>query len=89
MNYSNGPVSEKRDFLEKLSAVYVRIKDTEKGEGYIPRLNNKNKVYIEDAFLKNYKGEAYLKFANTNEIRVTLLVSINNLEDFNEPEYNK
>ena len=37
-----------------------------------------------DAVIKNHKGKAYLKFANTNEIPITLSVPIVNLEDFEE-----
>ena len=37
-------------------------------------------VYVGDAVVKNHKGKAYLKFAYTNEIPITLSVSIINLE---------
>ena len=39
--------------------------------------------------MKNYKGKAYLKFASTNEIPVTLSVPIVILEDFQKPEFTK
>ena len=60
---------------------YVRIKNTEKSEGYIPRCHIKDGVYVGDAVVKNHKGKAYLKFSNTNEIPITLSVPIVNLED--------
>ena len=41
-------------------------------------------VYVGDAVVKNHKRKAYLKFANTNEIPITLSVSIVNLEVFEE-----
>ena len=65
---------------------YVNIKNTEKSEGYVPRLHIQDGVYVGDAVVKNHKGKAYLKFANTNEIPITLSVPIVNLEDFEEQE---
>ena len=41
-------------------------------------------VYVGVAVVKNHKGKAYLKFANTNEMPITLSVPIVNLEDFEE-----
>ena len=43
-------------------------------------------VYLGDAVVKNHKGKASLKFANANEIPITLSVPIVNLEDFEEKE---
>ena len=62
------------------------MKNTEKSKGYVPRLHIQDGVYIGDAVVKNHKGKAYLKFANTNEIPMTLSVPIVNLEDFEEQE---
>ena len=70
----------------KVTTLYVQIKNTEKSEGYIPRLHIQDGVYVGDAVVKNHKGKAYLKFANTNEIPITLSVPIVNLEDFEEQE---
>ena len=55
-----------------------QIINTGKSEGYIPRLHIKDGVHVGDAVVKNFKGEAYLKFENTNEISVTLLVISSN-----------
>ena len=64
----------------------VNIKNTEKSEGYVPRLHIHDGVYVGDAVVKNHKGKAYLKFAYTNEIPITLSVPIVNLEYFEEQE---
>ena len=42
-----------------------------------------------DAVVKNHKGKAYLQFANTNEMPITLSVPIVNLEGFEEQEFYK
>ena len=47
----------------------------------MPRLDIHDSVYVGDAVVKNHKGNAYLEFANTNEIPITLSVPIVNLED--------
>ena len=62
---------------------------TEKSEGYIPCLHIKDYVYVEDAVVKNHKGKAYSKFANTNEMPLTLSVPKVEFEDFEEPECHK
>ena len=69
-----------------VTTFYVNIKNTEKSKGYVPRLHIQDGVYVGDAVVKNDKGKAYLKFANTNEILITLSVPIVNLEDFEEQE---
>ena len=69
-----------------ITIFYVNIKNTEKSEGYVPQLHIEDGVYVGDAVVKNHKGNSYLKFANTNEIPITLSVSIVNLEDFEEQE---
>ena len=61
-----------------VTTFYINIKNTEKSEGYVPRLHIQDGVYIGDAVVKNRKGKAYLKFANTNEIPITLSVPIVN-----------
>ena len=72
-----------------VTTFYVNIKNTEKSEGYVPRLHIQDGVYVGDAVVKNYKGKAYLKFANKNEIPITLSVPIVNLEDFEEHKFYK
>ena len=69
-----------------VTTFYVNIKNTEKSEVYVPQLHIQDGVYVGDAVVKNHKGKAYLKFANTNGISITLLVPIVNLEDFEEQE---
>ena len=65
-----------------VTTFYVQIKNTEKSQGYVLRLHIQDGVYVGDAVVKNHKGKAYLKFANTNEIPITLSVPIVNLEDW-------
>ena len=55
---------------------YIPIENTEESEGYIPRLHIGEGIYAEDAIVKNCKGKAYIKFANTNEIPVTTSIPI-------------
>ena len=69
-----------------VTSFYVHIKNTEKSEGNVPRLHIQDGLYVGDAVVKNHKGKAYLKFANTNEIPITISVSKVNLEDFEEQE---
>ena len=63
---------------------YITIENTEKSEGYIPRLNISEETYATGANLKNCKGKAYIKFANTNEIPVTISIPTITLGDFEE-----
>ena len=72
-----------------VTTFYVNIKNTEKSEGYVPWSHIQDGVYVGDAVVKNHKGKAYLKFANTNEIPITLSVPIVNLEGFEEQECHK
>ena len=65
-----------------VTAFYVNIKNTEKSEGYVPRLHIQDGVYVGDSVVKNHEGKAYLKFTNTNEMPITLSVPIDHLEDF-------
>ena len=55
-----------------VTTFYVNIKNTEMSEGYVPRLDIYDGIYVRDADVKNHKKKAYLKFANTNEIPITL-----------------
>ena len=55
-----------------VTTFYVQINNTQKSEGYIPRLHIKHGVYVGVAVIKNNKGKAYSKFATTNEIQITL-----------------
>ena len=72
-----------------VTTFYVNIKNTEKSEGYVPRLHIQDGVYVGDAVVKNHKGKAYSKFANTNEKPIKLSVPIVNLEEFEEQEFYK
>ena len=47
---------------------YIPIKNTEKSEGYEPRLHIGEGINAGDAIVENCNGKAYIKFANTNEI---------------------
>ena len=66
---------------------YVPIKNTEKSEGYIPRLHIGEGIYAGGAIVKNCKCKAYNKFANTNEIPVTISKPTIVLEDFEERDF--
>ena len=61
---------------------YIPIENTEKSESYVPRLYIGEGLYTEDAIVKNCNGKAYIKFANTNEISVTISMPAIALEDF-------
>ena len=63
---------------------YIPIENTEKSKGYIPRLHIGEGIYAGDAIVKNCEGKAYIKFANTNEIPVTISIPTITLEDFEE-----
>ena len=49
-----------------VTTFYIPIENTGKSEGYIPRLHIGEGIYAGDAIVKNFKGKAYIKFANTN-----------------------
>ena len=71
---------------QTVTTFYVQMKNTERSEGYILQLHIQDGVYLGDAVVKNHKEKLYLKFANTNEIPITLSVPIINLEDLEEPQ---
>ena len=60
------------------------MENTERSGGYIPRLHIGKGIYVGDAIVKNCKGKAYIKFANANEIPVTIWILTITLEDFEE-----
>ena len=67
-----------------VTTFHIPIENTEKSEGYIPRLLMGEVIYAGDAIVKNCNGKAYIKFANTNEIPVTISIPTITLEDFEE-----
>ena len=67
-----------------VTTFYILIENTEKSEGYIPRLHISQGIYAADAIVKNCKGKAYFKFANTNEIPVAISIPNITLKDFEE-----
>ena len=42
---------------QTVTTFYVNIKNTEKSEGYVPRLHIQDGVYVGDAVVKNLKGK--------------------------------
>ena len=69
-----------------VTTFFITIENTEKSEGYIPRLHIAEGVYAEDAIEIICKGKAYIKFANKNEIPVTISIPTINLEYFEETD---
>ena len=67
-----------------MTTFYIPIENTEKREGHLPRLHIGEGIYAGDAIVKNCNGKAYIKFANTNEIPVTISIPTITLEDFEE-----
>ena len=70
-----------------VTKLYITIENTEKIEGYIPRLHIGEGIYARDAIVKNCKGKAYIKFANTNEIPVKISIPTITLEDSEERDF--
>ena len=58
--------------VRTVTTFHIPIENTEKSEGYVPRLHVGEGIYAGDATVKNCNGKAYIKFANTNEISVTI-----------------
>ena len=58
-----------------VTTFYILIKNNEKSEGYIPRLHIGEGIYAGDAIVKNCKGTTYIKFANENEIPLTISIT--------------
>ena len=70
-----------------VTTFYIPIKNTDKSEGYVPRLHIGKGIYAGDAIVKKFNGKAYIKFANTNEISVTISIPAITLEDFEERDF--
>ena len=72
--------------VRTVTTFYIITENSGKSEGYIPRLHIGEGIYAGDAIVKNCKGKARIKFANTNEIQVTISIPTITLEDFEERE---
>ena len=59
------------------------------GEGYVRRLHIGEGIYAGDAIIKNCNCKAYIKFANTNEISVTISIPAITLGDFEERDFHR
>ena len=70
-----------------VTTFYVPIENTEKSEGYVPRLHFGEGIYAGVAIVKNCNGKAYIKCANTNEISVTISIPAITLEEFEERDF--
>ena len=62
----------------------AEISNKEKPEGYIPQLGLFKNVYTGNAVVKNHRGKAYMKIANTNAHPIKILMPKLTLEDFEE-----
>ena len=67
-----------------IATFYIPFENTEKSEGYVPRLHFREGIDAGDAIVKNCNGKAYIKFPNTNEISVTISIPAMTLETFEE-----
>ena len=70
-----------------VTTFYVPIENTEKSEGYVPRLHFGEGIYAGDGIVKNCNDKAYIKFANTNEISVTISIPAITSEGFEERDF--
>ena len=55
-----------------VTTFYIPIENTEKSEGYVPRIHFGEGIYAGGVVVKNCNSKAYIKSANTNEISVTI-----------------
>ena len=51
-----------------ISDLYVRIKNSEQKQGFIPQLHLYNGVYLGNAIVSNNNNKANLKIFNTNTL---------------------
>ena len=67
-----------------ISDFYVRIKNSEQKQGFIPQLNLCNGVYSGNAIVSNNNNKAYMKIFNTNTQPQKLAIPTVELIDFEE-----
>ena len=65
-----------------ISDFYVRIKNSEQKQGFIPRLHLYNEVYLGNAVVSNNNNNAYMKIFNTNTQPQKLTIPTVELIDF-------
>ena len=67
-----------------ISYFYVRIKNSEQKQGFIPQLHLYNGVYLGNAIVYNNNNKAYMKIFNTNTQPQKLTIPTVELIDFEE-----
>ena len=67
-----------------ISNFYVRIKNSEQKQGFIPQLNLCNGIYLGNAIVSNNNSKAYLKIFSTNTQPQRLTIPTIELIDFEE-----
>ena len=67
-----------------ISDFYVRIKNSEQKQGFIPQLHLCNGVYLGNAIVSNNNNKAYMKIFNTNTQPQKLTIPTVELIDFEE-----
>ncbi|XP_011860867.1 PREDICTED: uncharacterized protein LOC105558005 [Vollenhovia emeryi] len=61
---------------------YVNILNSEVQEGYLPRCNIPEKVYLGEAIVTNKNGKACLPIFNTSEEKIEVLIPSEELQEF-------
>ena len=72
-----------------ISDFYVRIKNSEQKQGFIPQLHLCNGVYLGNAIVSNNNNKAYMKIFNTNTTPQKLTIPTVELIDFEEVPINE
>ena len=72
-----------------ISDFYVRIKNSEQKQGFIPQLHLCNGVYLGNVMVSNNNTKAYMKIFNTNTTPQKLTIPTVELIDFEEVSINK
>ena len=72
-----------------ISDFYVRIKNSERKEEFVPQLHICNGVYLGKAIVSNNNDKAYMKKVNTNTQPQRLTIPSVELLDFEEVSINK
>ena len=67
-----------------ISDFYVRIKNSEQKQGFIPQIHLCNGVYLRNAIVSNNNNKAYIKIFNTNTQPQKLTIPTVELIDFEE-----
>ena len=87
LNGETFPFSHKRSIIlpgRQKTLMYIKVANPSVQEGYVPRLNVQDGVYLGEAIVSNTNGIAYIYAINTQEKDVTVEVPVVPLYPFDK-----